>query len=684
MSAVDQIKERLDVVSVVSDYVTLTKAGRNFKARCPFHQERTPSFYVFPQTQTWRCFGACATGGDLFSFVMRQQGVEFGGALRLLAQKAGVVLEERPRNPEAEQRSNRLLEANQAAALFYHHQLLNSPEAAPVRSYVDQRGISKEMVDAFVLGYSPQPRDSLSSYLESRSFTTEELLEAGLVMEGNSGLVDRFWGRLMFPIWNASGMVVGFGGRTLGDAMPKYLNSSQTPLFDKGGILYALHRAQEGIRKERQAVIVEGYMDALMAHQYGFSNVVASMGTSITEAQVQLLSRYTNSLVLALDPDAAGQTATLRSLETAPAAMGEEVVPVPQWRGRVRWKQQGGRPVITGLPQGTISLVSKHKGDIKVLELPPGKDPDELIRTDPRQWPELVAKSVPMMDFVLKAASQRLDLTSPRGKAQAAEEVLPFIAELSSPVEQSHYLQRLADMVGVDERTLRSTFPAKRQTRRQAASGAPETDLPTGQAGLQAHFDRTQTLEDYCLALLLRYHHLRGQAASLRPEHFLSTESRAIFSTWQQHPEEELETILDSTLLPRFQEIGEMTLPPATEMQATMALAQCIRRLEERRLRDLKLHHQLRFAQHEPVVSNLTMLSDKQWQESEQAVETPIPSEPVEGLEPSSAEAPEEELRVNQELQQLMLQNTLRRRKSRATPVPNENPEPEQRETTVP
>ena len=656
MSSVDQIKERLDLVGIVSEYVALGKSGRNFKARCPFHNERTPSFYVFPDTQTWRCFGACATGGDMFSFVMRQQGMQFGETLRLLAQKAGVALEEVVRNPEEEERTNRLIEANQAAALFYHHQLLNAPEAASVRAYVEQRGINKETAEAFLLGYSPQRRETLKAHLVSRGFSEAELEAAGLLFDNDGSKVDRFWNRLMFPIWNASGALVGFGARTLTDAQPKYLNTQQTPIFDKSGILYALHKAQDSLRREKQAVIVEGYMDALMAHQYGFRNVVASMGTSLTETQVQLLSRYASSLVLALDPDAAGQSATLRSLETAPAAMGEEIVPVPEWRGHVKWGQRDGRPVISRLPQGTINLVARHKGEIRVLELPLGKDPDELIRSDAAQWPRLIEQSVPMMDFLLKSITQRLDLTTPKGKAQAADEVLPFISELPSVVEQGHYLQRLAGLVGADEQTLRSALPDAKKPRRSQSAPAPAV------TNMREHFNRTQALEDYCLALLFQHDHLREHTGRLQAGHFLSTEARALFETWQAYPGAVLGDVADEALLPRLVEIGAVALPPSTEAQNIAALTQCMRRLEERRLRDIKLHNQLRASGEPGSSSPLTLVSEAQDGSQEVAQESAI--------------EPEEELRVNKDLQQLMVENNLKRTAIKTAAPLNEQNEP--------
>ena len=654
MSVTEDIKQSLDIVSVVSTYASLTKSGRNFKAHCPFHQERTASFYVFPDSQTWRCFGACGTGGDIFSFVMRQEKLEFGQALHVLADRAGITLQERTRAPEEEQAQARLRDANRAAALFYHNLMLNSPEASEARAYIQQRGISQETVRAFQLGYSLNKWDSLKSYLEAQGFATAELVAAGLMSEGPSGVFDRFRGRLMFPIWDIQGAVVGFGARTLDDSPPKYLNSSQTALFDKSAILYALDRAREAIRQQKQAVIVEGYMDVLTSHQGGFKNVVASMGTSLTEKQVGLLSRYTSDIVLALDADAAGQAATLRGLEVAPAAMGAETTVVPAWEGHVRRRQVDGRQVFYKLPEGMPKIVARQKGEIKVLKLPESTDPDSLIREDPERWRELVAQSIPMLDFIFKSAQERLDLTSPKGKAQAVEEIAPVIVELPNPVEQAHYLQRLATLVSMDERTLRDSLPRRGQSRAKRAAATETT-------GVRQYLEKSGVLEEYCLALLFRFDFLEPNTAALRADHFLATETRELFLKWQQHPRGEMEASLDEALRLRLQEICQTPLPATTEPLAQAALAQCIHRLEERRLRDLKFHHRLRFAQFEeenPGGKELAVLAYNRWQASQKGEEGAVKEVPTGDGDNDSTlvEMQEREVALNQQLHELMKQ----------------------------
>ena len=314
MNEVEEIKARLDIVDVVGQYVQLQKAGRSFKANCPFHSEKTPSFIVSPERQSWHCFGACGSGGDVFSFVMRREGIEFVEALRLLAARAGVALPEQRRSPEEDRQRERVHSANEAAARWYHELLVKNDMGEKAWEYVQGRGIDAPTAEAFLIGYSPPSWEATREHLRERGYSDAELLAASLLVEGEKGLHDRFRGRLMFPIRDARGRFAGFGARALderttpdgGPPGPKYLNTAQTAVFDKGSMLYALDRAQDGIRREGQAVIVEGYMDVIAAHQRGFDNVVATMGTSLTERQVRLLKRQTRSIVLALDADAAG------------------------------------------------------------------------------------------------------------------------------------------------------------------------------------------------------------------------------------------------------------------------------------------------------------------------------------------------------------------------------------------
>ena len=655
MTLLEDIKQRLDIVSIVSESVPLTKSGRNYKARCPFHTERTPSFYVFPDGQTWRCFGGCATGGDVFSFVMRQEGLSFPDALRRLGEKTGVQIEERrSSSPAEDHQRERLKEAHLAAAHFYHQQLLSSLEAEEVRAYVEKRGLTRETVQSFLIGYSPQRWDGLKRHLQDRGFSLEELQQGGLLRQNESNTsntYDQFRGRLMFPIWDATGALVGFGARSLDGSNPKYLNSPQTPLFDKSSTLFALDRAKDAIRQEKRAVIVEGYMDAIMAHQRGYRNVVAAMGTSLTEKQVSLLARFTPNFILALDADSAGQAATMRGLAVAPQAMGEEFTAEPAYQGRVRRKQVNGKQVYYKLPEGTANIVAKHRGEIRVLELVGGKDPDDVLREDPGAWEQLVENSLPMMDFVLKSVQQRYDLKTPRGKDDAVNEVLPIIADMASPVERSHYLQRLATLTGVDERTLTTALPRNRPSRAGAARASEQgTAGQNDQGGTALQSGSAEVLEDYCLSLLFRFDYLRPQGSALEEEHFQATETRELFRHWLASADGWADE-LPELLLDRWQRLIDMPLPATSERMLEAALAECIHRLEDRRLREIKHLHRLQMSmeQDQEDSKEAAVLAYVRWKGA--GTES---AEIAREIDSSLTDVQEKEVLVNQKLQEMM------------------------------
>jgi DNA primase len=466
-SPVEEVKARVDLVDLIGSTVALRQAGRSFRALCPFHGEKTPSFYVFPETQTWKCFG-CGAGGDAFSFVMQRDNLEFGEALRDLAARAGVTLESHV-DPARQEADDRLRRANEAAALYYHALLMQQPAGQAARRYVEGRGVTAETCERFTLGYAPDGGSALREHLAGAGFTADGLLAAGLVVERDegSGVVrDRFRHRLMFPIRDPQGRTIGFGGRTLTpDGIPKYLNSPQTALFEKGSVLYALDQARETIRAERRAVIVEGYLDAVMAHQGGFRNVVAALGTALGERQLGPLGRISDEIVFALDPDAAGDNATLRSLVVAREALAS-TVPVPTRRG--------------------IRYQATARCTLRVAQLPDGKDPDELVRADPGRWRELIAAALPVLDFLFDRLPFQHDLASPQGKTAAVEELVPALRDLADPIERAHYVQRLARVVGVPETAIAElTRPAMRR-----AVAAPTTVAL-----------KPDTVEEYVLAL---------------------------------------------------------------------------------------------------------------------------------------------------------------------------------------
>jgi len=505
VSVVDEVKQRLDIVDVISAYVPLKKAGRNLKGICPFHSEKTPSFVVFPETQTWHCFGACGTGGDVISFVMRRENMTFAEALRHLAKRAGVSLA--PPSPEAarqEGEREKLRRISAEAAQYFHRLLREGDEAAGARDYLKERGISESTVKAFQLGYAANRWDGLCKFLGGRGYRDADLLAAGLASERRGGgLVDRFRGRLMIPIRDVRGHVVGFGARILSGDGPKYLNSPQTELFDKGSILYGIDLAKDAIRREDLVVIVEGYMDVLMAHQNGIANVVASMGTALTEKQFKTFSRLTKRLVLALDSDAAGDRGTLRGLDVAQEAMDHRTVPVPTAKGRVRYVEQ-------------------LDAQILILTLPDDLDPDEVIRRDPEEWRRLVEEALPLMDYYFKVLLEGLDLAAAAGRSEAADRLLPIIEGISRPVERAHYLQRLARLLGLDERVLLWQMRGSGTTGRSGRGRVAKESISPGAESTNP--------EEYALFLLLKSPELLlDDEIRLSGEDFVDAESREIF-----------------------------------------------------------------------------------------------------------------------------------------------------------
>lgn len=453
MTQVDDIKARIDIVELVGESIPLRKTGRTFKAPCPFHTERTPSFIVNPDRQTWHCFGACAEGGDIFSWVMKREGLEFREALRMLADRAGVSLT--PLDARADERSRqleRLQSANETAATFFQAQL-RTPEGAAASTYLDERGLTKQIVEDFGVGYAPDSADALQGFLSARGFSADELRSAGLLHEATRGLVDRFRNRIIYPIRDNRGHGVGFGGRALGDALPKYLNTAQTPLFDKSALLYGLDRSHDSIRLEDRVIIVEGYMDVIAAHQHGQRNVVASMGTALTEKQVALIKPITHNILLALDADAAGAAATVRGIDTTRQAMGSVSVPVPDARGLVRLQDQ-------------------LAADICIIGLPPGQDPDDLIRRDPDLWAQLIREAPGYLEYRFRQSQTAHNMDDPRERSAAVQELLPLVATITEPVVQAEYLSRLAAMGRVQARILEAQL--RRGPSRPPRSGSTQ------------------------------------------------------------------------------------------------------------------------------------------------------------------------------------------------------------------
>jgi len=570
MGVVDEIKERVDVVEFISTYVPLQKAGRNYKGLCPFHADTSPSFIVFPDGQRWHCFGACATGGDIFTFLMKRENLDFSEALKVLAQRAGVPLAPRTEEQkEKDQRRELLQEINSAAAQYFHHLLLHSPEAQAAREYLEGRQMRRETWSRFQLGYSLPDWEALSNHLKDKGYREEDLFAAGLTVEREGGgYYDRFRGRLVFPIHDARVRVAGFGGRALDDSLPKYVNTPQTPLFDKSSILYGLHLARQAIREQGVAIIVEGYMDVLMAHQHGFQNVVASMGTALTESQVGALRRLTKSFVLAMDADPAGQQASMRGLEVVKREYGIEHRRSPEAQETYRH----------------VWLKKYVDANIKVITMPEGRDPDDVIRDDPDHWARLVREALPLMDYYFQSAVADKDLDSAEGKAALVRQLVGLIGEMGDAIERAHYLQKLAQLVRIDERTLAAEMVRAQKRGKAVARDEEHESASMGQASL--------ALENYCLALLLICPRQVHEVRKLSADDFLATENRSIFLAYQSCREQEttfdladFRHGLDPILAEHLDAVlaGAAAGPPLPEDELTREIDRAVSRLRDRR-----------------------------------------------------------------------------------------------------
>jgi len=543
MSVIDEVKQRTDIIEVISQYTTFKKAGRTFRALCPFHSEKHSSFFVYPEQQSWHCFGACSTGGDIFSFIMKKEGIDFGDALRLLAQKAGVTIPSRSEPEAGKEERERLYQVNQAAAQYFHNLLLNSPVGEKAREYFASRGFSPKTVTDFQLGFSLNSWDALKQYLMERGHTESELLTAGLIIETEAGGThDRFRNRLMFPIADVRRRIVGFGARVLDDSLPKYLNSPQTLIFNKSSCLYGINLATAAIRQQNLVVIVEGYMDVITAHQNSFNNVVASMGTSVTEQQVYILKRLTRNMALALDADTAGEEATLRAVDY----------------------------------ENTLDA------EVKVLILPKGKDPDNVIKEDVKIWQNFLEEALPIVDYTFNMVTAELDLSTAKGKSLAVERIGPIVDGIKDTVRRVHYLQKLARLADISQRNLEAVL-----RRMKRSQGKRRVKVPSQERTTQTLRPfLSSRVEEYCLTLLLQHPELKGRNEGLLPKYFKNSENREIFVAWQQANDlSSLKDGLDSTIWEYLDSLITRSLPAN---QIEQKYADCSLRLREEFLRSLE------------------------------------------------------------------------------------------------
>ncbi len=449
-----EVKSKLSIVDVVGEQVQLRKAGTVLKGLCPFHGEKTPSFVVTPARETWHCFG-CGEGGDIFSFVMRRESLTFPEALKQLAAKAGIEIDERTSREDAHKA--RLREVLEQAIAFYHVVLTQSKTGAPALEYLHGRGFTDETIEKFQLGWAPGGWDQMIKMLQSRrNVNVAELAEVGLTSArpGSRGAYDKFRNRVIFPIRDASGAAVGIGGRILPAAAaadsnaPKYLNSPATALFDKSRTLYLIERARGEMRKADEAVLVEGYTDALMAHQAGFENVVASLGTALTPFQVAVIARYAREIVLAYDVDPAGQ----------------------------HTNSIGGAELFRLIGALAAEETGVEITRVRVARLPEGKDPDEVVRENPDLWREAIRTAQPIMEFLIDYYATAFDVRSARGKSQVVATLIPMLREVRDPVVRDSYLQALGRRTGVDERVLLEALHSPKSAGGSTGSGGRQND----------------------------------------------------------------------------------------------------------------------------------------------------------------------------------------------------------------
>ncbi len=457
---VEEIKRKLDIVEYIGSFITLKKNGRNFKAICPFHSEKTPSFVISPERQIWHCFGACNDGGDVVKFLMKWENITFIEALKELARKTGVTLKSFSFEDKIWKKRERFFNMNLLAAEFFAYLLLKEKFAGKAMDYLVTRGIKPATVKRFQLGYAPQSWDSLKLFLKKKKYADEEMLENGLLVKSDRGsFYDRFRGRLMFPIKDSRGFIIGFSGRNLDNKSKeaKYINTPETPTYHKRETLYGIDLAKESIKKENNVYVVEGEFDMITPYQSGFTNFVAVKGTALTNEQLLLLKRYTEKVTLTLDADSAGEESTKRGIEEA----------------------------------------ERLELEVRIVRLEIGKDPDEAVRTDISGFKKALSKSTPIYDFLIESAQRKFPEETSFAKKKIADEVLPFIERITNPIVKSHYVKKIADILGVSEESIESMLMTIRRKDKQLKSFKPKTQPLSKE-------DRQLMIEKYLLSYIFQ------------------------------------------------------------------------------------------------------------------------------------------------------------------------------------
>jgi DNA primase len=598
MALVDEVKSRSDIVQVISDYVDLDTSSRQPKALCPFHSERSPSFVIYPESGSWRCFGSCADGGDVISFLMKKENLSFVEALENLANRAGIKVEERNNEPRKKPVTG-LIQANEIASEYFLSRL-KAPIGVETLEYLKDRGIDIETAVRRGLGLAPSGMETLSGHLRTRNVQARTARDAGLITRKDDGSWrDMFTGRLTIEIRDARDRIIGYGARTLDGSEPKYLNTPQTDAFDKSSIMYGLNWAAESIRDSNEAVVVEGYMDVITAHEHGFTNVVASMGTAVTAQQLDSLSRHATSggpgtVILCLDSDAAGEAATMRALESVTAELNS----------------------------------GRRKGlEVKVARPDGGKDPDEAIRSDPDSWRASLTAAEPLLDYLIVAKSKLHNLESGQGIADFANSVAPLIYNITNDYDQDRYWSTISKLAGVTEQRLKSIVDKPRSTSRKGSRsglvgfgnntrrnasfkrGSSSQFMDSGRISSDQVSEVLNTtggdaLEEHLLALVLQLDDLREHAIAMPPEFLHQSDNRALFTAWQSSAKlGGISPELGEDLTEKAHRLAEHELPPSDQARHVEEVTQCVMRLRERHSRKIKVLEKERLEEYKELDS---------------------------------------------------------------------------------
>ncbi len=469
-SAIEKLKECIDIVELIGSFVTLKKAGRNFKGLCPFHQEKTPSFIVSSDRQLWRCFGSCGVGGDAIAFIMKYENISFSEAVAELAEKYGISLEQFKAPYSSSDLRSRLLAIHKSASEYYHYILTKTPIGKKALKYLLSRGITEKIIFTFQLGYAPASWDSFRQYAQKKHFAIHDLVEGGLcIQRQGGGVYDRFRGRIMFPLMDHRGNVVGFSGRILiGESEAKYVNTPETPIYHKRSMLYGLHIVKDAVKKHDSIIIVEGEFDMISSYQHGIDTIVAIKGSALTIEQLQLIKRYTNKVNIALDADSAGEEAVRRAIEVAE-------------------------------PLGF---------ELGIITIPDGKDPDEAVRTNERHFKDAIKKPMPVYDFLIDLFVKKHPPADPFSKKMIGDKIAPFLYNITNPIVQSFYIKQLARILDVSEESIHKvvySYKKKRFVQRRSSEQPKKSVL-----------SRTEKVQHYFLGQLLQSNN-PGQHIQLLP-----------------------------------------------------------------------------------------------------------------------------------------------------------------------